>query len=236
MDKKRLKNITLITINCNCPDEGIKALRYSMKDIDFGRVLLLSSTDYDLKDIETVKIPHLDTIHKYNDFMLGLIRYINTPYVLVIQSDGFVVNACMWDDRFLDYDYIGAPWPNDPRWIEDQSEEKRDTIKLAISKNRIGNGGFSLRSKKFLEYAEHFDSCSGWGEDIFTCSINYNKAIEFGIKFSPIELAYKFSYENRCSEFGDDYRVPHIFDINKHFGFHNCNFINEREILNLKNG
>ena len=34
--------------------------------------------------------------------------------------------------RFFDYDYIGAPWPNN-------------------FVNRVGNGGFSLRSKKFLE-------------------------------------------------------------------------------------
>ena len=235
MGKRQLKDITLVTVNCDCPDEGIKALRYSMKDIDFGRVLLLSSVHYDLSDMEQIDIPLLDSIHKYNDFMLGLLRYINTPYALVIQSDGYVVNADMWTDQFLEYDYIGAPWPGDERWVDDQAIHKRDDVRQVIKNNRIGNGGFSLRSKRFMEYSENFDSCYGWGEDIFLTGINYHNAIDFGIKFPTIELAYRFSYENRCSEFGDDYKQPYIFDINEHFGFHHCNFLNGQEILNLKN-
>lgn len=240
MDKIKLNQVTLVTVNCDCPDDGIKALRYSMKNIDFGRILLLSSAHYDLPDIEAIDIPNLDSIYKYNDFMLGLIRYINTPYALVIQSDGFIVNAYMWADEFLEYDYIGAPWPNDLRWIEDQREDKQNLIHQAIIQNRIGNGGFSLRSKKFLEYAEQFENCEyediKWGEDIFLCGLHYQDAKKAGIKFSPIKLAYKFSYENRCKDFGDDYRSPYFFNVNNHFGFHHCNFTNGQEILNLKNG
>jgi len=233
---KKLDNVALITVNCDCPDEGIRALRYSKKNIDFGRTIILSSKEYNLPDIEWIKTPHISSVNEYNDFMLWLISYVDFPYVLVVQSDGFVVNADMWDDEFLKYDYIGAPWPNDPRWIDDQSLEKRRTIKECIKNNRVGNGGFSLRSKKFLEYANLFQNSMGWGEDIFLCSLCYDKAVEHNIRFAPLELAYKFSYENRCSEFGHDYREPYLFRPEEHFGFHHSNFINGQEILNLKNG
>src|SRR3990167_6509035 len=106
---KKLDNVALITVNCDCPDEGIKALRYSKKDVDFGRTIILSSKEYNLPDIEWIKTQHISSVDQYNDFMLRLIDYVYFPYVLVVQSDGFVVNANMWDDRFLEYDYIGAP-------------------------------------------------------------------------------------------------------------------------------
>ncbi len=36
--------------------------------------------------------------------------YVATPFALVIQYDGFILNPDAWRDEFLDYDYIGAPW------------------------------------------------------------------------------------------------------------------------------
>jgi len=231
---KKVGKITLIAVNCDCPDDAVAALRYSSKDINFGRIVLLSSTDRVYEGVEKIAIPHLSSVLMYNNFMLNLIEYVDDDYILVIQSDGYVVNSDMWTDEFLEYDYIGAPWPDDEEWIQDQSPDKRDIIRKAISKNRIGNGGFSLRSRKFLEYSNQFITCGYLGEDIFLTAINYEKCMESQIKFPPLDLAYRFSYENRCSEFGDDYREPFYFDVNKHFGFHHCNFINGNEILNLK--
>ena len=44
---------------------------------------------------------------------MTLKEYINSEHVLVIQDDGHIVNPDIWDDNFLDYDYIGAPWPTE---------------------------------------------------------------------------------------------------------------------------
>jgi hypothetical protein len=54
----------------------------------------------------------------------------------VIQWDGYVVNAEAWDPAFLDCDYIGAKW----YWHDPGT--------------RVGNGGFSLRSRKLLAALE----------------------------------------------------------------------------------
>lgn len=66
-------------------------------------------------------------------------KYIETSYVLIIQYDGFILNPDAWTDEFLEYDYIGAPW-----WYTDDCN--------------VGNGGFSLRSKKLLEILANDDS------------------------------------------------------------------------------
>jgi hypothetical protein len=53
--------------------------------------------------------------------------------VLLVQWDGYVCNPDAWDPAFLDCDYIGAKW----FWHNDAM--------------RVGNGGFSLRSRRLLE-------------------------------------------------------------------------------------
>ncbi len=60
--------------------------------------------------------------------------------ILIHQEDSIVFKKSIMD--FVEWDYIGAPWP----------------LKYNISKNGVGNGGFSLRSKKtMLDCLEHKD-------------------------------------------------------------------------------
>ena len=59
----------------------------------------------------------------------------------------------------------------------------------------MGNGGFSLRSKKFLEYSSQFKECGLFAEDIFLTVLNYDLAIKNNINFPDVELAYSFSAE-----------------------------------------
>ena len=58
----------------------------------------------------------------------------------------------MWSDDFLEYDYIGAPWPNSKNGKVDLKKYNKniaDQIIENIDKNQVENGGFSLRSKNF---------------------------------------------------------------------------------------
>ena len=65
---------------------------------------------------------------------------------------------------------------------------------------RVGNGGFSLRSKQLLEltsgpkfvYKEK-------NEDELICHVNRDYLVSNGIKFAPEELARYFSYERELS-------------------------------------
>jgi hypothetical protein len=70
---------------------------------------------------------------------------------------------------------------------------------------RVGNGGFSLRSKKILSLATELNLewkpyFGFWNEDGFFCCHNKHLYEERGCVYAPIEVAAKFSIENSIEE------------------------------------
>lgn len=227
LNKIGLENITAITINCVDPEEGINALLYSAKHIQFKELVLFTHEEISCpSDIRVVKIDKLKSVDEYNDFVLRLGERIDSDHTLIVQDDGFVTNPDLWRNEFLDYDYIGAPWPAERSWVEKQFNQHY----MKPGFNQVGNGGFSLRSRKFLQLSDNFISCKGAGEDTFLCHTQYDYMINRGIRFAPVEIAKLFSWENNI----DDWQNPGELDITKHFGFHGKNFTNSAEIIKLK--
>ncbi len=223
-----LSNVTIVTANCVRPIQGVEAIRYSQKGIKFKEAILFTDQDIRLDGIKTITIPSLHTVDMYNDFLLGIIKYIDpeSDFVLIVQDDGFVTNPEMWDPEFLKFDFLGAPWPKEQSWIDLQVA--KDFMQPGF--NQIGNGGFSLRSRKFLELSAKFNNCAGYGEDCFLNTVNYGFMWAHGIKYPPVELAQKFSIENNL----DNWQIPLTIDPKAHFGFHGKNFVNSRELIDLK--
>jgi len=148
------------------------------------------------KDFETVSIcfPQENiTIENYNELCIKhLYHNVKTEFVLIVQYDGMGVRKDLWTDDYFNYDYIGAPWPERFYWI---TEEQRAG----------GNGGFSLRSMKLLEtlQSDEFQRPEGYPEDLYICGLERKNLIQnFGIKFSPYELANQFSVE-WCNQTGN---------------------------------
>jgi len=121
----------------------------------------------------------------YNEMMLKWIYpLVDTKHCLYIQYDGVPINKSLWTDDFLKYDYIGAPWPHLPEGMN------------------VGNGGFSLRSKKLLDAcrdpAIQITDGNRWlaNEDHAIC-VNGRKLLEhkYQIKFATTKVARQFSYE-----------------------------------------
>jgi len=225
---KSIKQVSIATVNCVDVEEGVKALRYSMRHIDFANAYLFTNEDVCIDDITVIKIEKLNSVDAYSNFMLKLHHYINPEYLLVVQDDGFATNPELWTDEFLEYDYIGAVWPVDESWIERQGAKKF----MVGQWNRVGNGGFSLRSRRFLELSAQLgDSCGGIGEDVFLCVANGPFMKSKGVKFAPIELANRFSRENNLVNWQE--RVEH--DPMSCFGFHGRNFSNHQQLIDLKN-
>ena len=175
--KLHLPNVTLITVNCDKIESGIAAMEASIKDIDFAEVKFLTSANTDYK--HAVQIPHINTIQEYSRFMVkDLTNYVNTDFVIIIQSDGYVKNPAGWLPEFLNYDYIGATW-----WYNDR--------------HNVGNGGFSLRSKRLLDIlASDRSIIKTHPEDDVICR-RYGRYLQrrHGINFAPDKVAKKFSIE-----------------------------------------
>jgi hypothetical protein len=192
---KNLDNVTIVCLNGGNPTLGAKALIHSMKDINFGRAILFSPfapeplTDKLFNKIEYIPIKKLT--HQGSSWfaLTQFPEYVKTDFCLSIHDDGFVINPHLWTDEFLDYDYIGAPWAN----------------------GYVGNGGFVLKSKLFMELAKTMP-WNGEHDDWHACVTHQNYFLSNGCKFAPLEVALKFSLEGV---------VPgYEYDLNNCFGFH----------------
>lgn len=204
MEKKVFSNITLLSVNGLLSEEVnlncIKALLYSSKNLEFKHTKFLTAAvpDKKIEGIEFIKINTL-SYQEYSNFIIkNLYDYVDTEFVLLIQDDGFVINPEFWDDEFLNFDYIGAMWRDVP-----------DVFRGV----RVGNGGFSLRSKKLLKIAKENCPAVGINEDVSICVYHRNIFTNNNIKFAPMRLAKKFSFETHIDEYP-------FLDYKKTFGFH----------------
>lgn len=194
-----LPNITLIGITSIRLDQTIKALEYSCRGITFGKVKLVS----DVKPlmlpvgIRHEFCPKMSNIDEWNYAAIyELPKHVDTDFAILIHDNGFVVNPQAWRPEFLDYDFIGAPFP-----LPTDNFSYRDVYGNII---RVGNS-VSLRSKKLLDLPikENFEWKSFFGytnEDGFICAHYRHKYEEAGCKFAPIEVAKYFSHEQPIPE------------------------------------
>lgn len=201
-------------------EENLMALKYSMKDIDFGSVKFISHERPKIvpDGIRYEKFVGYDSI-SYKEFsyycIYKLIEHVDTEYMLMIHPDGFVINPESWTDEFLEWDYLGAPWPlMDTAFIDPFDNHQR-----------VGNGGFTLRSRKLLEvpliedipfevnqgtFYKHMNA-GAYNEDGNICVHNKHLFEKHGIRYAPVELAAKFSHEIPVTE---------TREVEKPFGFH----------------
>jgi hypothetical protein len=208
-----LNSVTIVSINTLNAEQSIKALEYSCKNIIFSKILLLSNQKFNHPYIQTKLINKINNIEEYNKFCVSeLVNFIETDFCLIIQPDGFVLNEKLWDDEYLKYDYIGAPWNK----FHSTEALFRCNLIHHFNINKIpyivGNGGFSLRSKKILKEISllHKENFNIPEDNIF--SVLYrNQLAEKNIKIAPLSLSKKFAIEHIL----DDQH-----DLTETFGFH----------------
>ena len=182
----------------------VLALERCLDQVNFGECLFFTDSDLCWADarIKRVPIGRLSSAAEYSEFILTrLVEFIRTPHCLIAQWDGFVIDGSRWDPSFLSYDYIGAPWP--------QFEDGHD----------VGNGGFSLRSRRLLEACRdrHFEVSHP--EDLAICRLN--RALlerEHGIRFPDRTVAAHFSFER--TEPAETFGFHGVFNIIPLLGEH----------------
>jgi len=188
-----LKDVTLFCVDTKQPDKAQKAIDICTHYANFGKVVFIKDG------------VNINSLQDYSNFILGIMPdYIETDFVLTVHWDGFILNPQAWSDEFMLYDYIGAPWFNNP-----------------ISNNPnmlVGNGGFSLRSKRLINKVKEIVTYAGNmrfhpHEDIVIC-VQLREFLEKeNLSFAPIHLAEQFAVETKGVWTNE-------------FGFHNFDYIN----------
>jgi hypothetical protein len=179
-----LKDITICSIDCVTPDMAAEAINISSRKISFGDAILFSNKVIS-GQFRSVEIPNINSREEYSKFVIeSLIDYVDTQFVLIVQWDGYVTAPHSWEPSFLDYDYIGARWP----WHKD-----------GLS---VGNGGFSLRSKKLMQefLGLKADIDYSLNEDEIICRAFRSELEKKNITFASVEIADKFSYERELPD------------------------------------
>jgi len=117
-----LSRITLVAIdNTSRVPNTIRAIYTCLDQAKFGSVKLITSKE--IKDqyqnslqqdgivVEEMVYP-ITEINEYSKYVLyDLHTHVDKEFCLLIQDHAFIVNPNAWSDEFLEYDYIGAPWP-----------------------------------------------------------------------------------------------------------------------------
>ncbi|HEX7852823.1 MAG TPA: DUF5672 family protein [Sphingobium sp.] len=178
--KLSLPQVTLCAATSVNVQATVRALEACLEQIDFAACLLFtdSAVGPAHPGIRVVPINQLGSSAAYSDFLLaGMADHVETSYCLVVQWDGHVLDAARWLPEFLDYDYIGASWP--------QFDNGHD----------VGNGGFSLRSRRLMALCRDPGFRASHPEDIAIGRVNRTWLEGQGMRFAPRALADRFAAE-----------------------------------------
>ena len=197
-----LPDVTLVAVTSVALPATVLSLERSMRQADFAEVLLLSDRAPQNADsaIGWRQIERLCSRADYSRFMLrDLSRYVHTSHALCVQWDGFVLNGEAWDPAFLSYDYIGAVWPH----FDDG--------------HNVGNGGFSLRSRRLLDACADLPVDGEVGEDVLISRTCRAELEAKAIRFAPEAIARQFSYE-RTPPLGREFGFHGAFNLVRYLG------------------
>lgn len=192
------KDVTLLAISSIMIPETIEVLQRCSGMLDFGAVKLIThERPPNLpSNIVYEQCPRINNIMDFNQYgFIELGKHVSTTHSLTVQYHAWILRPELWDDSWLQYDYIGAPWPyRDDAYITKSGEHIR-----------VGNSGFSLRSKKLLDLPKQLNlplthDRGYYNEDGNICVYYRQQFLEQGIKYAPIDVAVRFSYENPIPE------------------------------------
>lgn len=193
-----LPTVTLCAVTSVNVAATIAALERCLALVDFAECLLFTDVPIVPANplVRIVPIEPLRSAEAYSLFMIKhLAARINTDHVLIVQWDGFILDPSSWRDEFLDHDYIGAVWPQ------------------FSNGGQVGNGGFSLRSRRLLAACLDPAFKASHPEDVAICRDNRSLLIErHAIRFAEPAVADRFSYE-RTRPIGSPFGFHGVFNM-----------------------
>lgn len=199
-----LPEVTLFAASSKAIPATVRALRTCLAQIRPAEAILFTddpSITVEPEGVRPVRVDKIESRADYSRFVLKeLAHHIRTDFVLCVQWDGYILDADNWSDEFLSVDYIGAPWPH----FDDGHD--------------VGNGGFSLRSRRLLQACADDRISDVEAEDVAICrTARPWLEREYGIRFADRELACRFAYERTAAR-GDEFGFHGVFNMMEFMG------------------
>lgn len=191
-----LPDVTLVLIETRQHDLAELALKDCERKVSFGDVLVFTDrvSQFQRADRRVIPVSDWDTKLGWSKcFWMDVPLHVRTSHALCIQWDSWVVDTSAWQDCFLQYDFVGAPW-----WYQDGLN--------------VGNGGFCLRSSRMMRYIRKhrgsYPVVTDLDDDLF-CR-RYRPGLQaVGFEWAPEPIAQAFAFE-----------IVRPNKDQKHFGFH----------------
>ena len=196
--KLQLPTVTLVCIDCIDSKGAIRVLEHCKTMADFGEVKLLSSIPVNYQ--HRVKIMPLNSLVAYSIFMLTRFHeYIDTEHCLIVQRDGWILNPESFDEKWLtELDYIGA---------------------LFMQYDKVGSGGFSLRTKRLMQKAA--EVTPQWdGTDAHAHEIQQTLYEDGMICFSEKYSGFRIATPEQAANFSQGGNRNPAYFRERPFGFH----------------
>lgn len=181
-----MKKISAVIIDTH-PEKKFASLAIKMvqKLSNVGDIFTISDKPFsECGHVNFIQIEPIKSTNEYGKIIFErLPEIITDDHTLIFQWDGFPLNPSKWSEEFLEYDYIGAIWPHEPL-------------------TPVGNGGFSLRSRKLINTLKQLnisiDLTNPYEqlEDAIICIHKKDLLEKHGIAFAPKNIAMKFSFES----------------------------------------
>ena len=217
-------SITLVIVG-NTQHNLMKfAVEKTKNCVPIDKIKVFSDIDPKIEGSEFIPLPERFGLYEYSLFMIKeLVKYIDTDHVLICQYDGFGVNKEFWNDKYLQYDYIGSATYYKHAPLFKTLTECKIVENMTDEWYSLG-GGFCLRSKKLLEALSdpkiepsffNYSVNAGWSCEDISIGIIYKNYLEenYGIKFGSMEDSIEFAAEilsgyNFCLGFHGWVHVP----------------------------
>ncbi len=210
----QLPQVTLIAVSTTGVVSAQRALEYSCQGIQFGAVKLVSPERPDgcPQYIQHDRIDPFKSIDDWNHYVVyWLWQHFTTDYCLLIHGDSAIIHPNKWQDKFLDYDYIGSPWSHECALAIQGGRDQ--------PYSRVGNS-VGIRSRKLCRLPQAKDL--SWrrfnadsNEDTFITAHAWEFFAMHGCTKAPLEVAIEFGREE---EFPENSHITEPFLFHKWYG------------------
>lgn len=189
---KELPTVTLIAYDTVDANRTIPVLKHCQKHFKFADTVLVTDKEPEIehKGIRVRRCENQGYEGAMSWEVNGIWTCAFTEHVLFVSHDGMIANPQFWKDEWLQYDMIGAPWPN--CWKQ---------VGARWGDNRVGNTGLCLRSRNYIQALRHaMPLYRGQAGDVFGCQIMHKAFVDMGIKYAPVNVAAAFAWEQNIEE------------------------------------